>query len=47
VEFRITRELRVKTAVEPSYSCQVAVNQANLTGTKYQVGLDLLWKRDY
>jgi autotransporter translocation and assembly factor TamB len=47
VEYRVTRELRIKTAVEPSYSCQVAVNQANLTGTKYQVGLDLLWKRDY
>jgi autotransporter translocation and assembly factor TamB len=47
VEYRVTRELRIKTAVEPSYSCQVAVNQANLTGSKYQVGLDLLWKRDY
>ena len=47
VEFRITRELRIKGAVEPSYSCQVAVNQPTLTGNKYQVGLDLLWKRDY
>ncbi|MDH4132729.1 MAG: translocation/assembly module TamB, partial [Gemmatimonadota bacterium] len=47
VEYRFTRELRIKTAVEPSYSCQVAVNQPSLTGNKYQVGLDLLWKRDY
>jgi hypothetical protein len=31
---------------EPSYSAS-AVNQPSLTGNKYQVGLDFLWKRDY
>lgn len=46
-EFRMTRELRLKTSVEPSYSCQVALNQPALSVNKYQVGLDLLWEREY
>lgn len=46
-EFRMTRELRLKSSVEPSYSCQVALNQPALSVNKYQVGLDLLWEREY
>jgi translocation and assembly module TamB len=46
-EFRMTRALRLKTSVEPSYSCQVAQNQPALSVNKYQVGLDLLWEREY
>jgi hypothetical protein len=48
-EFRMTRELKVKTSVEPAYSCNVAAAtpSATLSVNKYQVGLDLLWERDY
>jgi autotransporter translocation and assembly factor TamB len=46
-EFRMTRQLRLKTAVEPAYSCQVALNQPALSVNKYQVGLDVLWEREY
>jgi translocation and assembly module TamB len=46
-EFRMSRQLRLKTSVEPAYSCQVALNQPALSVNKYQVGLDLLWEREY
>ncbi len=46
-EFRMSRQLRLKTAVEPAYSCQVALNQPSLSLNKYQVGLDVLWEREY
>jgi translocation and assembly module TamB len=46
-EFRMSRQVRLKTAVEPAYSCQVALNQPALSVNKYQVGLDLLWDREY
>ncbi len=46
-EFRISRALRIKSSVEPAYSCQVALNQPTLSVNKYQVGLDLLWEQDY
>ena len=46
-EFRMPRQLRFKTSVEPAYSCQVALNQPALSVHKYQVGLDLLWDREY
>jgi len=46
-EFRMTRQLRLKTSVEPAYSCQVALNQPALSVNKYQLGLDLLWEREY
>lgn len=46
-EFRMSRQVRLKTSVEPAYSCQVALNQPALSVNKYQVGLDLLWDREY
>ena len=46
-EFRMTRQLRFKTSVEPAYSCQVALNQPALSVNKYQVGFDVLWEREY
>jgi hypothetical protein len=46
-EFRMSRQLRLKSSVEPAYSCQVALNQPALSVNKYQVGLDLLWDREY
>jgi translocation and assembly module TamB len=48
-EYRVTRQLKVKTSVEPAYSCNVAAAtpSATLSVNKYQVGLDLLWERDY
>ena len=46
-EFRMSRQIRLKTSVEPAYSCQVALNQPALSVNKYQVGLDLLWDREY
>ncbi len=46
-EYRMSRELRLKGAVEPSYSCQSALNQPTLSVNRYQVGLDLLWEREY
>jgi hypothetical protein len=46
-EFRISRPLRLKASVEPAYSCQAAVINPSLSTNKYQVGLDLLWEREY
>jgi hypothetical protein len=46
-EYRMTSHIRLKTSVEPAYSCQVALNQPALSVNKYQVGLDLLWDREY
>lgn len=46
-EYRMSRQLKLKTSVEPAYSCQVALNQPALSVSKYQVGLDLLWDREY
>lgn len=46
-EFRMSRQVRLKASVEPAYSCQVALNQPALSVNKYQVGLDLLWDREY
>ncbi len=46
-EFRISRVLRLKASVEPAYSCQAAVINPTLSTNKYQVGLDVLWEREY
>jgi autotransporter translocation and assembly factor TamB len=46
-EFRISRALRLKASVEPSYSCQAAIINPALSTNKYQVGLDVLWEREY
>lgn len=46
-EYRISRGLRLKASVEPAYSCQAAVVNPALSTNKYQVGLDLLWDREY
>ncbi|MEO8635305.1 MAG: translocation/assembly module TamB domain-containing protein [Gemmatimonadales bacterium] len=46
-EFRISHGLRLKTSVEPTYSCQAASTQPAFSASKYQVGLDLLWEREY
>ena len=46
-EFRISRGLRLKTSVEPTYSCQAASAQPTFSASKYQVGLDMLWEREY
>ncbi len=46
-EFRISRPLRLKASVEPAYSCQAAVINPALSTNKYQVGLDVLWEREY
>ncbi len=46
-EYRVSRQVKLKTSVEPAYSCQVALNQPALSVNKYQVGLDLLWDREY
>ncbi len=46
-EFRISRGLRLKASVEPTYSCQAAVINPALSTNKYQVGLDVLWEREY
>ena len=43
----MSRELRLKGSIEPSYSCQSALNQPTLSVNRYQVGLDLLWEREY
>jgi translocation and assembly module TamB len=46
-EFRMTRQIRLKSSVEPAYSCQAAQLNPALSTHKYQVGLDLLWEREY
>jgi len=46
-EFRMTREVRLKTSLEPTYSCQAAQVNPALSTNKYQVGLDVLWEREY
>jgi len=46
-EFRMTRQLRLKTSVEPAYTCQAAQFKPELSTNKYQVGLDVLWEREY
>ncbi len=46
-EFRMTRQIRLKSSVEPAYSCQAAQLNPALSTSKYQVGLDLLWEREY
>lgn len=46
-EYRMSRQLKLKSSIEPAYSCQVALNQPALSVNKYQVGLDLLWDREY
>jgi autotransporter translocation and assembly factor TamB len=46
-EFRMSRQLRLKTSVEPAYTCQAAQFKPDLSTSKYQVGLDVLWDREY
>jgi hypothetical protein len=46
-EFRMSRQLRLKTSVEPAYTCQAAQINPALSTNKYQVGLDVLWEREY
>jgi translocation and assembly module TamB len=46
-EWRMTRMLRLKATVEPAYTCQAAEYQPELSTSKYQVGLDVLWEREY
>ncbi len=46
-EFRMSRQLRLKTSVEPAYTCQAAQLNPALSVNKYQIGLDLLWDREY
>ncbi|HXW96528.1 MAG TPA: translocation/assembly module TamB domain-containing protein [Gemmatimonadales bacterium] len=46
-EFRMTRQLRLKTSVEPAYTCQAHQIDPTLSTSKYQVGLDVLWDREY
>ena len=46
-EFRMSRQLRLKTSVEPAYTCQAAQVNPALSTNKYQVGLDVLWEREY
>jgi hypothetical protein len=46
-EFRVSGQVRVKTSVEPTYTCQAAQFNPALSTSKYQVGLDLLWNREY
>ncbi len=46
-EFRMTRQIKIKTSVEPAYSCNAALTTPALSVNKYQVGLDVLWERDY
>jgi translocation and assembly module TamB len=46
-EFRMTRQVRLKSSVEPTYSCQAAQLNPALSTNKYQVGLDVLWEKEY
>jgi translocation and assembly module TamB len=46
-EFRMTRQLRLKASVEPSYTCQAVQLRPDLSTSKYQVGLDVLWQKDF
>jgi hypothetical protein len=46
-DYRISRGLQLKTSVEPAYSCQTASTSTTVAANKYQVGLDLLWEREY
>lgn len=46
-EFRMSRQLRFKTSVEPAYTCQAAQVNPALSTNKYQVGLDVIWEREY
>jgi len=46
-EFRMSRQLRLKSSVEPAYTCQAAQINPALSTNKYQVGLDVLWEREY
>jgi hypothetical protein len=43
----MSRQLRFKTSVEPAYTCQAAQVNPALSTNKYQVGLDVLWEREY
>lgn len=46
-EFRMTRQFRLKTSVEPAYTCQAAQVNPALSTNKYQIGLDVIWDREY
>jgi hypothetical protein len=48
VEFRISREFRFKTSVEPTQPCAAfrQGGEAITNYNKYQVGFDLLWERE-
>jgi hypothetical protein len=48
VEYRFTPQFRVRTTLEPVWSCtDFRTGQSNLDTNRYQLGLDFLWEREY
>ncbi len=46
LEYRLTREFRLKASAEPVGTCQ-ATTASTLLPRRYQFGTDLLWEREY
>ncbi len=47
VEFRFSREWRLQTSVDPVQTCFANAPVQTFSGTRYQVGFDILWEREY
>jgi hypothetical protein len=48
VEYRFTPQFRVRTTLEPVWSCtDFRTGQSTLDSNRYQLGLDFLWEREY
>jgi hypothetical protein len=48
VEYRFNPQFRVRTTLEPVWSCtDFRTGQSTLNSNRYQLGLDFLWEREY
>jgi hypothetical protein len=46
-EYRLSRPVRFKASVEPTYPCTLGQVDASQSRKRYQVGFDVLWDREY
>ena len=48
LEFRFSREWKLQSSVEPTIqSCNTFVTTNRLSTNPYQIGLDILWEREF
>jgi hypothetical protein len=48
LEFRFSREWKLQSSVEPTIqSCNTFVSTNRLSTNPYQIGLDILWEREF